>query len=297
MRLTTWLLVAALAAIGLAATLDALLAHDGSADTARPATTQDERARLASQLRDEGISGALVVTDRSCRVRRLRLPSLDVVEAASVFRCRPDHGTLAAARCKEHVLVITTPRRRPLYDLGACAAQADEWWRRVYLSTTDLRKAFRFGGRGFPTDPRFVRSYRVTRVAWMKETRFAVVLRVDLHGVVAEILAVYERRRPLGGRTRWTTSEDRILRLEASARGNYLLAVEGDALVLLDDRARVIRYPLVDLPTVHAIAWSPDERWAAAATRASVYLFAIDSSSPRIIRLPLVAADVSWSAS
>ena len=44
----------------------------------------------------------------------------------------------------------------------------------------------------------------------------------------------------------------------------------------------------------HAIAWSPDERWAIAATQRSILLFRTTGPYLRVRRLAIVATDVAW---
>jgi hypothetical protein len=48
------------------------------------------------------------------------------------------------------------------------------------------------------------------------------------------------------------------------------------------------------LPAVQDLAWSPDERWLALATRASIWLLALEEPSRPLIRLPLEARDLAW---
>jgi hypothetical protein len=46
----------------------------------------------------------------------------------------------------------------------------------------------------------------------------------------------------------------------------------------------------------HAIAWSPDERWTAVATRASVYVFRTEETDGTLIRIPITVRDLAWGA-
>jgi hypothetical protein len=45
---------------------------------------------------------------------------------------------------------------------------------------------------------------------------------------------------------------------------------------------------------VHALDWSPDGRWLAVATRASVYLLDVTDPGHRSIRISLVARDLAF---
>jgi hypothetical protein len=83
------------------------------------------------------------------------------------------------------------------------------------------------------------------------------------------------------------------LRIEASPRGNYFTAWFGDSLVTIRDRnADLITFP--PLTRVVAVTWSPDERWTAAATEHSVFVFRTNEGEARLRRLPIEARDLAW---
>ena len=93
-RIATWLLVAAVAALGLAAAVDALRG-EGERVVAAPAAAvvpdrAEESETAARQLREAGIVGVLTYSDEDCRLHAVSLPELEPVEAPSFEMCRPD---------------------------------------------------------------------------------------------------------------------------------------------------------------------------------------------------------------
>ena len=175
-RARTSVVVAAVAAIAAAAAVDTVR----SRGTSTPATPRP--SPVAAELDAAGLSGVLRFTDRGCRVRALRLPSLEPAVPPEVRRCRSD-GT----------------------PLGTCRG-----------SVVQMR--FRLASRLALSDCRAPRTTRVVSV-------------------------------------------------------------------------------LTRLPEIEEAAVSPDRRWAALASRSSVYFLRIDADNPRIIRLPLAATDLAWVSS
>jgi hypothetical protein len=83
--------------------------------------------------------------------------------------------------------------------------------------------------------------------------------------------------------------------LRASASGRYLV-VRSDGIpqiVRVGARPRSIILP-TGITTEHAVAFSPDERWLAVATRASVYLMRVEAPGAGVIRLPHAVRDLAW---
>jgi hypothetical protein len=78
--------------------------------------------------------------------------------------------------------------------------------------------------------------------------------------------------------------------LAASPSGRMLAAATRGGVVLVKDGApRTL--PISDAT---AFAWSPDERWLAAAGEKEVYLVRVLNRDMRIRRLPIAATDVAW---
>ncbi len=99
-RIATWLLIGAVAALGLAAAVDALRG-DGERVVAERSTTTipglAQQPELAvRQLREAGVRGVLTYSDEDCRLHAVSLPDLEPVRAPSFQMCRPltDSGGL-----------------------------------------------------------------------------------------------------------------------------------------------------------------------------------------------------------
>ncbi|MET1008547.1 MAG: hypothetical protein ABWY96_00635, partial [Gaiellaceae bacterium] len=92
-RWLTWLVVAGLSAIGLAAALDALREEPEvvrtEADTATVPGVAADSGPVVARLRQAGVSGLLTYSDEDCRLHAVSLPELEPVEAPSFEMCRP----------------------------------------------------------------------------------------------------------------------------------------------------------------------------------------------------------------
>lgn len=201
---------------------------------------------------------------------------------------KPD-GTLSAIRAGE---VWGTPCPGPeAYTRRAC-------WRKL-LSTAELTRAAH-AVRFVPTGRRYLRSVTAIRVAWFSDTRTAALIRVRLRGRLRalgpiSVLAIYEGTR-LVSAAQYAGAFD----LRISRERTFLGVIEtGGQVAVVDERGRQLLGP-GDLPSprVHAVAFSPDEQWAAVASRWSVYLLSLAdlaaNRQPRIVRLPLAAGDLAW---
>jgi hypothetical protein len=154
--------------------------------------------------------------------------------------------------------------------------------RRVVLSRADLRRALNRGERSGPLIPK--------DLAWLSNTRLVTVVGDAGVSGYREHISVIENGQLIGV----AISEfGEGLRLEGSPRGNFFSAWYGDSLVTIRDR----NGDLVSLPTIpraQAVTWSPDERWTAAATAHSVFVFRTNTDDARVRRLPIVAYDLAW---
>ncbi|HXV33119.1 MAG TPA: hypothetical protein VD769_03830 [Gaiellaceae bacterium] len=201
---------------------------------------------------------------------------------------KPD-GTLTVTRAGE---VWGTPCPGPdAYGRPAC-------WRKL-LSTVDLRRAARTL-QIVPPDPRYLRSATAFEAAWLTDSRAAVLVRVQLKGRLRGIgpitaLALFEGRRLVSA---VPYSGAGLLRL--SPRRTFLAVVESGGRVAVVDADGRTRLDSITIPAPNAaaVAWSPDERWTAIASRWSVYLLPtadiVAGRTPRSIRLPLAARDLAW---
>jgi hypothetical protein len=154
--------------------------------------------------------------------------------------------------------------------------------RRVRLTEADLRRAQISADR---TGPLILKD-----LAWLSDSRLVTVVADFGPRGYQEHLSVIERDRLIGA----TISEFREgLRVETSPRGGFFAAWFGDSLVTIRDReGDLISFP--PLQPVHALTWSPDERWTAAATEHSVFVFRTNEGEARVRRLPILARDLAW---
>jgi hypothetical protein len=124
-------------------------------------------------------------------------------------------------------------------------------------------------------------------VAWLTNATYAAIVRD--RATRQHAIAV------MRGRSLVTSPPfgyDLLTDLRASPRGTYVAAlINRRALVFLDDRGN---YQATGLRSAHAVAWSPDEAWTAAATDEAIYLYETETRAVELIRLPIVAADLVW---
>jgi hypothetical protein len=193
---------------------------------------------------------------------------------------KPD-GTFTYVRENEVVEWTTScPRGSRLFTLPGDNATAR--CRRVVLSRGDLRRALISADASGPLV--------LKDLKWLSDTRLVTVVGDAGISGYREHLSVIDVRRIVGA----TISEfGEGLRLEASPRGSFFTAWYGDSLVTIRDRnGDLVTFPTI--PRVQAVSWSPDERWTAAATARSVFVFRTNTSEPSVRRLPIVAYDLAW---
>jgi hypothetical protein len=313
----TWLVVAALAAIGLAAAVDALRGAAPKpeqppkrADGSPPTTTADGSTSGVRLAPETGLGGVLFYTDKGCRLRAIRLPSLRDAEAPDWSECAfslspggrsvqtswtvwspngayaADVGNAVEIEPDGRVLRGSTPAWRPDGTLTYVHGGAVRAWpsERVLLSAADLRRAWT----RHPSAPRgFVESVRVKQIAWLSSTRAVLILgiRVRFAGEF-DLTAVFERRRLVN------LVIQSFGRLWTSPHGGFFALGRSDAVQLYDRDGETV--PLPQLVEPRAVAWSPDESWLAVATRASIYVFRPDAAELGLRRLPIEAYDLAW---
>jgi hypothetical protein len=154
--------------------------------------------------------------------------------------------------------------------------------RRVVLSRGDLRRALSSANASGPLV--------LKDLKWLSDTRLATVVGDAGVSGYREHLSVIDGGQLIGV----VISEfGEGLRLEASPRGSFFTAWYGDSLVTIRDRnGDLVAFPTI--PRVQALTWSPDERWTAAATAHSVFVFRTNTGDARVRRLPIVAYDLAW---
>ena len=261
-------LVAAVFVLVLAATVDALRP---SAEREPEQEQEPERSSASAEaiprdavagLRANRVAGRLVLMQRGCRLRALRLPELTPAPPPP-------------ARC-----AAFTPHGRLGLRNGEVAWFAEGDGQTVVLSRAELDDTL---ARDEPTFGRV--GARVRRVAWLGDRRFLALVE-NARG--DQLLALLEGREIF-----WSAPTRDVDWLRASPRGSFVAAhFRSGALLLLDRDAQPLRIPRTIAP-VRALAWAPDERWAAVATPRNVFVVRSGAHWP-LVRLPLVVDDVGW---
>ena len=314
----------------LAIAVDAVRGDDreGSPPSAGAAPRADAVAALTSL----GARGTLVYTDRDCRFHAVRLPSLAETRAprddsgGCSFELSPDGMRVAPAGAawnasEEYAIcnrasyvelrtsMVDLPRRilpgcapawRPgspptltLVDDGQVVAVGASCGLRVPCGTVLIdRDAIQAAARqhpNVPDGPAGIEAVEVEDVAWLARDRAVLLLRVRIPRLgPQDLVAVFENGRVRG--SYYFLDDDRD-RLEVSRGSRYIAA--GTAFAVRADGPRLA---IPDaFGEVRALAWSPDERWLAVAAREVVALVRVGASAtPRVVALPIDAADVAW---
>jgi len=312
--LASWVVIGALALIGLFAARDALRSDEAPASA--PATTilaKQRRAppveeprivgrqRIAAELRAMGADGVLYLTDANCRRFLLRLPSLvwtpqglpgplcpsaTVVDERFGLEASQVDADIIEVRSEDWSLRFqgTAPAFRPEGRLTFIrAGRLFEWT--VQCPPAAERVVFR-GFRALARCPRPVRGApeHLQELVWLNGASFvavagperAVSLIVVRHGVATRIFNAVGAR--MGA-------------LSASPRGRYVAARVDESLVLFD----LHRHGALAGGTgARAVAWSPDDRFWAVAEEGSIAIFRAAQPQTAAVSLPLSAYDLSW---
>jgi hypothetical protein len=337
-QLASMLVVGVLVAVALVAAVDAVRSDD-PAEIPDRARAEDEPDLPAAGLEAEGIRGILYYSDPEddCRVHAVELPDLREVAPPKLRACRfelpfdpdpsweprgaawhpRDHLSAACSRGRVEVreqsgaLVDEVDGCAPAWkpDGTLTVVRDGEVWgvqrpcdggcERRLLPAVELSRVAR-SVRFAPRARRYLRSATAFEVAWLSDTRAAVLVRVRLRGRLrvlgpVSVLALYEGRRLLRA-----TQYAGAIALRVSPRGTFVGVVEaGERISIVGRNGRQL-LGAADLPSpsTRAVAWSPDELWTAIATRWSVFLLPtadIEAGrQPRIVRLPLGARDLAW---
>jgi hypothetical protein len=323
-RWSTALIVMAVAALAVFAAADALRGDGQPRDAASvPATTRERPPTLRETLSGQGVSGQILYSDQDCILHSLVLPQMvdDVVRrdnGAGAFRyCRfsvaggrfrdddelmsPDGQLIARCRAG-HVEVFIASSERRLSRVPGCAPA----WRPdsglTYARNGEIlldgavvlipRSKLRAAARRHPNLGTYEAGFEVhvTDLAWLDESHLVVAMEVSGQYLEPQFLAVVFR-----GKT--------ITAVAANFRGPYknLVVSPGASFVASEDGTLFTRDggaldPPQNLSTGAADAFSPDERWLAYATGASIYLIGTPRNGDpgRIIRLPVPAEDLVW---
>ena len=314
-RFRSALVVGAVALVAVAAAVDGIRGGERKPD---PRNTRADPVDVASTA--ESVSGTLVYLDRHCRLHRIALPSgaesnaprrvacgLSLDPAARLERDGEtwQPGGALSARCADGYVSIRASGGEPILRRRGCAPA----WkpdgsltylvdgslrlssrlrdRRILLSALDVSRAV---GRASAT----IGPTRLREVVWLDDRRFAALLATNKppgpEGL--DLLVVFEGRRPVRGAA---FLAPRLSGLVASPRGRHLVVRTGrgprEALTFISRSGSPSNLSFVN---AHAIAWSPDERWAVVATQRSILLFRATGPYLRVRRFAIVATDIAW---
>jgi hypothetical protein len=270
-RTATWVLVGAVAALGVAALADALRGEPervrAQVEPAAVPGLADEAGEAVRQLREAGVAGVLTYSDDECRLHAVSLPELEPVRAPSFEMCRP--ATAAGALGVVDGEVVWA-------GLGFGAIQ-------VVLSREELSRAVRSGWDAPWPAPAGLRA--VQAVA-LDDERYVVIADSPANRVAAVIA---------DDRAVFVHSRSSASLVRPSPAGRYYALLEPGRFVLPFTRDGRTVEPPPGLPDAAAIAWSPDDRWTALATERSVYVFPTERPQELVIRIPLTVRDLDWS--
>ena len=272
-RTATWLLIGAVAALGLAAAVDALRQEPDRAGAGRSPTTAGPPSRqwelAVRHLREAGVTGVLTYSDEDCRLHAVSLPKLEPVRAPSFAMCRP-----------------ATPTR------GLTAMDGDVVWSGLGYGTADVVLSQEALSRSVRTSVRFPvddhAGFRAVRAAGLEAGRYVVL--ADSTDVPRErVVAAFRGQRTLFVHPGWWVGDARAIR--ASSMGRYYALLGRDP-PLFTSNGHEVALP-AGVPPARAVAWSPDDRWTAVAAHASVYVFPSEAQAP-VVRIPLAVHDLDW---
>jgi hypothetical protein len=105
------------------------------------------------------------------------------------------------------------------------------------------------------------------------------------------VLVLVEDGRVINVQPPWVVGEARFMR--PSPLGTYFALLGPDGVRLFDRNAFPLALPAAARDP-QAVAWSPDERWAALATEDAVYVFPSEAPYDPMVRVPLGVRDLDW---
>jgi hypothetical protein len=330
-RVTTWLLVAAVGAVGAVAVADALRGSPQAVPATAPAvsTADNTLTTTLSPPVEGGLGGVLYYTDQSCRLRGIELPSLRTAEAPAWAGC--EFSLAPSGRGIQSEAAV--------WDPAGVAWAAENGANVVLVSAPSSNVTLRGSAPAFRPDGTFTYardgSVRALRGDCGRTSSSAIFLPARAALACSRMLVAPEELHrslpdPTGRRVRvrtlaWLDDErlvalvetdeatrreeviaiieegslvraipshgQRFGRIWASPAGGFF-AVETEVVLLFDRDGNPAPAPPVG--RVRSLAWSPDESWAAVATEQDVYLFLTGTSDIRLRRLGIVARDLAW---
>jgi hypothetical protein len=275
-RRLTWLVVAALAALALVAAVDAMRGGGPTRRAAAPRTVTMEAPTQAavSALGEAEVSGVLTYSDEDCRLHALSLPELEPVQAPSFEMCRPLPSSGGLGAFDGEVVWA---------GLGYSTSQ-------VVLSQEELSRAIRIG-LGMEADETGA-GFRAVQAVSLDRGQF-VVLADSTYEPRERVLAAFDGGRASFVHPRWVVGDAEAIR--PSPRGGYYALLGSEAFGPRVFTRQGHEAPLPQgVRAFRALTWSPDDRWTAAATDQSVYIFPTERPGRAVIRIPLEVNDLAW---
>jgi hypothetical protein len=278
-RIATWLLVAAVVALGFVAAFDALRSEEVVAREPRPQTTAaaiqaltGDSGPAAARLREARVAGILTYADDDCRLSAVSLPDLEAVRAPSFEMCRPLTDSSGLGTVDGDVVWA---------GLGYGAVQVvvsrETLGREItrWLAAPDAARR----------DP-----YRAVQAVALGPAR-VLVLAESTADPAERVLVLVENGRVIHVQPPWVVREARFMR--PSPLGTYFALFGPDGVRLFDRDAGPLALPAAARDP-QAVAWSPDERWTALATEGAVYVFPSEAPYDPMVRVPLAVRDLDW---
>ena len=331
MTRSTWIVVASVVAVGIAAVVDAF-PTERSSNEAPPATTLLEKRPRPAETFDA--NGVLYYTDDLCRLRAVGLPSFAPVAAPEWDDCGfslspagaavmgsgvvwQRQGDLRAAGIGGLVYVVLEPSGAEYRFTGTAPAFRPDGTL-TFIRDGAIVEAIPGCGRSAPgrrcegvlmtrgdllgpleARPEVVDAAAAKAVAWLTETR--LIAAVAFGGRREEMIAVYEGKTLIrtisgfGGRVaELLVSPGRsyaAARLERPS-GFVLLDADGEPFILEEIQRDFSGRP--PFTGGRALTWSPDDAWTAIARRETIVFFRMGPERPDVVHVPLVAHDLAW---
>ena len=132
---------------------------------------------------------------------------------------------------------------------------------------------------------------RVREAAWLDQTRLAAILSVDGPSGSWDVLTTFEDGNI---EEAYVDPPGSFADLRASPTGKYIAARRGTDGFILAEPGRGAIGPGPGIVGYRAIAWSPDEQWAAVAAEGGVFVFRPGAVGPPELELALDAHDLDW---
>jgi hypothetical protein len=278
-RIATWLLVAAVVALGVVAAFDALSSEEVVARESPPQTTTAATPGLtgqagpaAARLREARVAGVLTYADDDCRLSAVSLPDLEPVRAPSFEMCRPLTDSSGLGTVDGDVVWA---------GLGYGSVQ-------VVVGKRMLRREIARWISGAPRVPDG--PFRAIQAVALGTDRVLVLAESTAEPEV-RVLVLVENGRVILVQPPWVVREVNFMR--PSPLGTYFALFGPDGVRLFDRDASPLALPAAAREP-KAVAWSPDERWAALATEGAVYVFPAEAPYDPMVRVPLGVRDLDW---